>query len=247
MEQNIIVFGATGRIGALVSKQLAQAGYGVVIHYFQNREKAERIVSEITEAGGSAVALHADVRDLAQTEELAEQAVRRFGTIHAAVNFVFNDRNYKSVPVENMDWEDWNDALDSVHSHFNICKALIPRMKRQQYGRILYISGGLAYRFYTGCSVFSTVKAGLNAFCKTLAKEVGPDHITVNVIAPGKVAESNQKDADSLEDDVNQCALGRFACAADIAGAIEFFASDKAAFITGQTLYVSGGEIMPMP
>ena len=147
-----------------------------------------------------------------------------------------------------MEWEDWQCHLEAMKVHFNICKALCPVMKRQQYGRIIYISGGLAYRFYKGCAAYSAAKAGLNAFSKTLAAEVGKDHITVNIVAPGKVVQTDTAGTDRFqEDQVSKCPLGRFTTPADIAGAIEYFASPAAENVTGQTIYVSGGEIMPMP
>lgn len=126
-------------------------------------------------------------------------------------------------------------------------------MRRQQYGRIVYVSAGLSKRLFAGCSAYSTIKAGLNAFSKTLAVEEGKHGITVNIVAPGKVVPLDGRAAtDNPEDweDMNrQCLdnspLGCPATSADVAQAVLFFASPQASGITGQTLFVAGGEIMP--
>lgn len=246
-QQVTIVFGATGSVGSGVCRALARAGHILVVHYFYNRAKAEKLVEEITAGGGKAIALQADVRDPDQTRALVDRAEAAFGAVHAAVNFIHRD-DYQPTQVADMKWEDWGIHLDALKSHFNICKAVLPVMQRQQYGRIIYISGGLAYRFYKGCAAYSAVKAGMNAFSKTLAAEVGRDHITVNIVAPGKVVQTDGGADDRFqEDNVSNCPLGVFTTPQDIAGAISFFTSPAAEHITGQTIYVSGGEIMPMP
>lgn len=245
--QVTIVFGATGSVGAGVCRELARAGHTVVVHCFHNEEKARRLAQELQEAGGAAMAIQADVRDLEQTRALVAKVQAQYGAVHAAVNFIHRD-DYQPKEVAEMEWADWDCHLEAVQVHFNICKALLPVMKRQQYGRIVYISGGLAYRFFKGCAAYSAAKAGLNAFSKTLAAEVGKDHITVNIVAPGKVVQTDTGgDFRFQEDAVSNCPLGRFTTPADIAGAVMFFTSPAAEQITGQTVYVSGGEIMPMP
>lgn len=246
-QQVTIVFGATGSVGAGVCRALAKAGHTVVVHYFSNEAKAVKLSAQLEADGGNAIAVQADVRDLTQTKALVEKVVTVYGAVHAVVDFVHRD-DYQPKEVADMEWTDWACHLDAVQSYFNICKAVLPVMKRQQYGRIVYISGGLAYRFFKGCSAYSAVKAGLNAFSKSLAGEVGKDHITVNIIAPGKVVQTDGGDSERFqEDSVSKCPLGRYTNPDDIAGAIQFFTSPGADNVTGQTVYVSGGEIMPMP
>lgn len=245
--QVTIIFGATGSVGAGVCRALARAGHTVVVHYFHNQAKAERLVAELLAENAQAMAARADVRDLEQAKALVERVYAAYGAVHGAVNFIHRD-DYQPREVAEMEWSDWDCHLEAMQAHFNICKAVLPVMRRQRYGRIVYISGGLAYRFYKGCAAYSAAKAGLNAFSKTLAAEVGKDHITVNIVAPGKVVEADGADTNCFqEDSVRKCPLGRFTTPADIAGAVAFFTSPAAEQITGQTIYVSGGEIMPMP
>lgn len=245
--QVTVVFGGTGSVGAGVCRALAKAGHTVVIHCHSSVSKAQKLADEIQRDGGNAMAVQADLRDLSQARALVSQVIDRFGAIHAAVDFVHRD-DYTPIEVADMEWSDWTFHLEAVQAYFHICKAVLPVMKKQQYGRIIYISGGLSYRFFRGCAAYSTVKAGLNAFSKSLAGEVGKDHITVNVVAPGKVVSADlAQDGRFQEDSVSKCPLGKFTTPQDIAGVINFFTSPGGENVTGQTLYVSGGEIMPMP
>lgn len=247
--QVVIVFGATGNVGPTVCRMLSENGNKVIVHYFSNGAKACEISENIKAAGGIAANLQADVRELESVEKMLATVERDYGRIDAVINLIHRDSDFKPVAVEDMQWGDWTGHLDALKSHFNICKSVLPYMKKNKYGRIIYLSGGLAYRFYKGCSAFSAVKAGLNAFCKTLALEVGSDNITVNIISPGKIVEKTEDEQSGKfsEDNVSKCPLGRFASPEDIANAALYFISEGASFITGQTLYVTGGEIMPMP
>ena len=249
MQHIVIVFGATGQIGPQVCRTLAANGYTVGIHYHANAEKAAHLCCEIERAGGRAFTAQADVREPSSVASLLVETAGHYGSIDGVVNLIHRDSDFLPKPVAQMDWADWAPHLDALHAHFNICKAVLPYMKRQQYGRIVYLSGGLAYRFYNGCAAFSAVKAGANAFSKTLALEAGPDHITVNIISPGRVVQpaEAQEAGRCAEDDVSRCPLGRFAQPEDVAQAALFFLSPGASFVTGQTLYLAGGEIMPMP
>ncbi len=248
-QQVAVIFGATGQIGSKVSKILAENQVRVVVHYFSNEQKALRIVDEIRENNGRAIAVRADVRDPEDVDRLLETVKETFGQIDVCVNLIHKNSAFKSIPVEDMEWNDWSEHLDALRAHFNICKAVIPYMKEQQYGRIIFLSGGLAYRFYKGASAYSTIKAGLNAFCKTLALELGPSNITVNIISPGRVVEMNdaQVSGEFSDDNVSKCPMGRFASSDDVAHAILYFISPGSEIVTGQTLYITGGEIMPMP
>ena len=212
MEKQVtIVFGATGKVGADTCRALSRMGHTVVVHYFHSRAKAESIVADIEHSGGSAMALQADVREEDQTCALVRAVVERYGAVHTVVDFVHRD-DYAPTEVADMTWEDWGCHLDAIKSYFCICKAVLPVMKQQQYGRIIYISGGLAYRFFKGCAPYSAVKAGMNAFSKSLAGEVGKDHITVNVVAPGKVVcKSDETQERFSEDALRMLRAVRFA------------------------------------
>jgi 3-oxoacyl-[acyl-carrier protein] reductase len=104
---------------------------------------------------------------------------------------------FQPIHVVNAGMEDWKVHQEALRSHFLICKTAIPIMREQQYGRIIFISAGLAVRYAAGMSLFSTVKKGLNGFCQSLAREEGKNNILVNVVSPGAVEDcSNETDGE---------------------------------------------------
>jgi 3-oxoacyl-[acyl-carrier protein] reductase len=153
--------------------------------------------------------------------------------------------------VADMQWEDWAVHLAALKCHFLLCRMVLPYLREQHYKRIVFISRGLSRRYFRGCSAYTTVKAGLNGFCKTLALEEGMHGITVNIVAPGRVIPTEKKsppDQSWEEMDrhwISNAPLWRDATAEDVAAAVLYFVSPQAGCITGQTLFVAGGEIMP--
>lgn len=251
--QVAVVFGATGRVGPSVCYALAATGMKVVVHYFCNREKAEEIVRSIVRRGGYACTMQADVTEESSMEACVKQIIEGFGRIDAVVNHVHRDKEFTPVLVADMEWENWGSHIEAMKANFLICKHVVPYMRQQRYGRIVYISGGLSYRFFKGCSAFSAAKAGMNAFCKTLALEEGCHNITVNVVAPGKIVRPNEaltevsgnwKELEAKQ--LENIPLCRFATAEDVANVVVNFVGPGSSFVTGQTVFL-GGEIMPMP
>ncbi len=249
--QVAIVFGGTGLIGPAIIEKLSAKGAKVIIHYNHRVEVANSIMAKIKNSGGIAEVHQADVTNEKAVQVLLRETVSRFGEINIIVNAVHGNSDAKLVT--DMNWTDWNVHLEALRGHFYICKNVLPYMERQNYGRIVFISGGLSYRFFKGHSAYSTIKAGLNAFCKTMALEEGEHNITVNIVAPGKVipkseSKSNYK-PNVLEDyereQMSRSPLKRFATAGDVANAVLYFVSPEASCITGQTLFVTGGEIIP--
>lgn len=242
--QVIIVFGATGSVGSIAAARLAELGHFVVVHYCNNEQMANQIVKEFHENNYQGMALQADCTDENQIYELVKIVYEELGVVHAVVNFIHND-SFQPKLVSQMNWNDWDCHIDALKAHFSICHAVIPFMQEQNYGRIVYISGALAYRFYAGFSHYSAAKAAMNAFSKTLAHEIGSQGITVNIVAPGKVVTKKSKLLQ--EDDIAKCPLKQYATPVDIANIVHFLTSKEAESVTGQTIYLAGGEVMPMP
>jgi 3-oxoacyl-[acyl-carrier protein] reductase len=249
--QVAVVCGASGRVGSTIARRLAASGAAVAIQYRSHAEKADRLAQEIIQAGGKAHTFQADVTDEASVVNLFQQVTRWLGGVHILVNAVHGQFDPKNVAE--MSWEDWAVHLDALKGHFLLCKAVLPYLREKHYGRIVFISGGLSRRYFKGCSAYTTVKAGLNGFCKTLALEEGTNGITVNIVAPGKVVlGGNEPSTDHPEawenlnrQSMSNAPLGRDATAEDVASAVLYFVSPQAVCITGQTLFVTGGEIMP--
>jgi 3-oxoacyl-[acyl-carrier protein] reductase len=245
--QTVIVYGASGPVGAGIALALGSEGANVVIHYHRNRAAAVNLAGRLEPAGGRVLVLSADVTNESQVRKLLDTAVAGLGSISAVVNCAHGP--FEPHTIADSSWDDWRVHLDALQGHFVICKSVLPLMRRQRSGRIVFISGGLSLRLFPGFSAFSTVKAGLNAFSKTLAMEEGPNGITVNIVAPGKVDTDQSAESSAAWDDIearqlSSAPLRRYASVADVAEAVIFFLSPAASGMTGQTLFVAAGEVM---
>jgi 3-oxoacyl-[acyl-carrier protein] reductase len=219
-----------------------------VVHYHRNRAAAIALAARIRDAGGQAAALAADITEERDVRALLDDTMTEFGSVDCVVNCAHGP--FEPRLVAESSWQDWRVHLDALKGHFVICKSVLPIMRRQRRGRLVFVSGGLSHRLFEGFSAFSTVKAGLNAFSKTLALEEGKHGITVNIVAPGKVATGAQSAPGSAAwrnietRQLSAAPLGRYASIEDVAEAVLFFLSPDASGMTGQTLFVAAGEVM---
>ena len=247
----ILVFGATGRVGGDVCRVIAAQGAVTGVHCSHNRARALELAEEIRRAGGVAVPLQADASSETEVAACVGRMKEQFGRVDGVVDLIHKDKSFRPAEVAEMTWEDFAPHIEAMKAYFNICKAVIPVMRAQKYGRIVFLSGGLSYRFVEGCAPFSAIKAGLNAFSKTLAKEEGKNGITVNIVAPGKIQTEIQNTGNQWEEierkQMENIPIRRFATPRDIGNAIVSFLLPESGNITGQTIFLAGGEIMPMP
>lgn len=243
-----IVFGGLGNLGTYITQKFYDYGANVVISYYKNEEeKARKRVDELDSTRERVLALFCDVADEKSVETLIQKTEEKFETIDIVVNLIHNPE-FVPKNVADMDWSDWQNHLIAQKGQFLICKHVLPSMRKNKYGRIVFISGGLAVRYMNGCSAFSTIKSGLHAFCKTLAKEEGKNNITVNIVAPGRIT-ALDTDGEVSWDEVSEeilknTPLNHFATPEDVANTVLYFSSPIADSMTGQTLYVACGELM---
>jgi len=241
-----VVFGGSGKLGLVIARTLFDQGAKVGIHYKTNRGKADELAAELDPQGLRAVSIQADCTDEASLNRAIEKVKKVFGGVDVVVNAVHPP--FKPVSIADVQISDLQVQQEGLNSQVFICKSVLPTFRQQRFGRIIFISAGLAVRYAAGMSLFTTTKKGLNGFCQTLAREEGPNNILVNVVSPGAVdLETNvgQSEWDDLGKNlIKNCALGRFATPQEVANAVVFFASPLASGITGQILYISGGEIM---
>jgi 3-oxoacyl-[acyl-carrier protein] reductase len=239
-----VVTGASRGIGRAIAERLASEGARVVVNHRASAEQAEEVVRAIREQGGDAVAMQADVSDFQQAQELMQAVTKEFGRIDVLVN---NAGTTRDTLLMLMKEDDWDLVIDTnLKSVFNCCKAVARGMVRQRSGRIINITSVAGLAGNPGQTNYAASKAGIVGFTKSLAKELGTRHITVNAVAPGFVPTVL---TNSLPEDLRQAAiehtpLGRFGEPEEIAAAVAFFASDEAGFITGQVLSVDGGLAM---
>ncbi|MFF3255977.1 SDR family NAD(P)-dependent oxidoreductase [Actinacidiphila glaucinigra] len=242
-----LVTGASSGIGAATARLLAARGMRVVVNYLSSSEAAEEVVADIAAAGGQAMALQADVREVAAVKRMVERVTAVWDGVDVLVHNALIP--YAVAPFWDMTWEELGGKLEAeMHAAFTVTKALLPGMTERRWGRIVYLGTGLSRRPREGMIALGTAKAALEQFARYLALELGPHGITVNVVAPGPV-EDTRIAADVLDDALRQrqvaaTPLGRLARPADVAQAVAFYADEGNAFMTGTTAAVDGGLSM---
>ena len=235
-----LVTGAGRGIGREIALELARAGASVVI-INRNPERGSAVLTEIKESKGGGWSLLGDVADRETADNLAEEALKLTGGIDILVN---NAGITKDNLFMRMKPEEWEQVLGvNLNGVYYITRSLIRHMVKQRFGRIVNIGSVVGSTGNPGQVNYSTTKAGLIGFTKSLAKELGGRNITVNTISPGFIEtdmteELNEKQKEAI---LSQVPLGRMGSAQEVAWAVRFLVSDHAAYITGTTLHVNGG------
>jgi 3-oxoacyl-[acyl-carrier protein] reductase len=238
-----VVTGASKGIGASIAQHLAAAGAAVVVNYASSKEGAERVVNEIKKKGGQAIAVQADLAKPADIQRLFAETKKAFDKVDILVN---NAGIYEFASLEQITPEHFHKQVD-----LNVLGLILASQEAaKQFGRaggsIINVSSVAATAAPPNFSVYSATKAAVVAVTRSLAQELGPRKIRVNAINPGMVETEGTHSAGITDSDFRkeiekQTPLGRIGQPQDIAPAVVFLASDDAAWITGETLYVSGG------
>lgn len=241
--QVAVVTGASRGIGKAVAIALAALGAQVVVNYARSSAAADEVVAQIIEAGGSAVAIQADVSQTDQVDALISGTLEKFGRVDILVN---NAGITRDTLLLRMKLEDWQSVIDLNLTGVFLCtRAVAKVMLKQRSGRIINIASVAGQMGNPGQANYSAAKAGVIGFTKTVAKELASRGITVNAVAPGFI-ETDMTDDLSNTDDIRKfIPLGRFGQPEEIAGMVRFLAADPAAsYITGQVFNVDGGMVM---
>jgi 3-oxoacyl-[acyl-carrier protein] reductase len=236
-----LVTGASRGIGAAIADLLAERG-ARVIGTATTDSGAEAINARLAASGGAGRAL--DVTDGAAVEVLIDAIGAEFGPVSILVNNAGITRDQLLLRMKD---EDWNLILDTnLSSVFRTSKAVLRGMMKARKGRIISIASVIGLTGNAGQANYAAAKAGIIAFSKSLAKEIGSRGITVNVVAPGFIETDMTRALPEAQKDAmqGQIALGRFGAPSDIAEAVAFLASPAAAYVTGETLHVNGGMYM---
>lgn len=196
-----LVTGASSGIGAATARLLAERGMRVVVNYLRSSTAAEEVVAGIEAAGGRAMAVQADVREAAAVESMVEEVQAAWGGIDVLVHNALTPYVIKSF--QDMTWEELGGKLDGeMRAAFAVTKAVLPAMTEQGWGRIVYLGTGLSRRPREGMVALGTAKAALEQLARYLAQELGPQGITVNVVAPGPVEDTRM--AKALDEELKQ-------------------------------------------
>ncbi|MBW7475574.1 SDR family oxidoreductase [Paenibacillus oenotherae] len=235
-----IVTGASRGIGRQIAIQFAQSGAKVVINYSSSRGRAEEVIKTIEQFGGQAVGIQADVSKVSEVEALFSEALERFGHVDILVN--------NAGIMENNAIADVTEEIFDRHFAANVkgtyfaCQQAMKHMAKG--GTIVNFSTSVSGAMLPMYSVYAATKGAVEQLTRQLAKEFGPRDITINCIAPGQVSTElflNGKSPEVIDSFRRMNAFGRLGDPEDIANALELLVSDKARWITGQTIRVNGG------
>jgi 3-oxoacyl-[acyl-carrier protein] reductase len=219
-------------------------GADVVIADLQVEKAKATAQALATQTGRRAIAVQVNVADIDSAKAMIDAVFTEFGRVDILVNNAGITRDNLIMRMSESDW----DLVLSVNlkGAFNCSKAIIRRMMKQRYGRIVNMASVSGVAGQAGQANYSSSKAGLIGLTKALAKEVGSRNITVNAVAPGFIETDLTADLpeEIKEMGVKLTPLGRFGQAQDVANAVAFLASDEASFITGEVLTVDGGMVM---
>jgi 3-oxoacyl-[acyl-carrier protein] reductase len=238
--KKVLVTGASGGIGKAIAMELSSSGADLCLTG-RNESELENLQKII---GGNCQIIISDLSNSEGINNLADQAQEIMGQIDILVN---NAGITKDNLFMRMSEDDWNEVINiNLNSIFKLTKQLIKGMIKRRYGRIINITSVIGVAGGAGQSNYSASKAGIIAMSKSLAQEVGSRSVTVNSIAPGFIETNMTAElSDDRKDDIlRSISVGRLGKPDDIAGAVCFLASDKASYITGQTIHINGGMLM---
>ena len=241
-----LVTGGSRGIGKAVVSLLASFGTHVAVNYVRD-EAAATTTAEMARASGvKALAIQADVSQLVEAERLVQQTVEEFGRIDF---LICNAGIWEGGAVESLSEERWDKTLEiNLKGTWSVCRAAVPFMKKQRYGRIVIVSSTAGQRGEANVSNYAASKGGQISFTKSLGPELASFGINVNCVAPGWVeTEMTQdvfEDKERLESIFKTIPLGRMAKPQEIAGPIVFLCTAWADHITGEVLNVNGGSVL---
>lgn len=241
-----IITGSGSGIGKGIAQVFSKEGVKVVVADF-DAKTGQATADEIDASGGQATFVKVDVTSQAETENMAKEAINKYGKIDILIN---NAGIYPTVRIETMTDADWDKVMNiNLKGGFHCVKAVMPEMMKNRYGRIVFTSSitGPRTSIY-GCAHYAASKGGVNGLIHGLALELAKYNITVNGIEPGTIATPGllaQLGDEWMRESAESIPVGRVGLPEDIAYAEMFLATDEASFITGQTLILDGGQLIP--
>jgi len=237
-----LVTGSSTGLGKAIALNLGRRGMRVGLNYFNNTERAERTFDEFRSAGGQGMLVKADASDEAGVKQMVAQVSEKLGPVDVLVVNATPDQPLK--PIEEYGWEFYQSMIDFfIKSPYLLTRACLPHMKQQRWGRIVNITSEVFQLGVAPFSAYVAAKGGQVGFSRSMARELAPFGITVNMIAPGWIpVERHEKDPAEMKDAYfSRIPAGRWGTPDDVAEAAAYLVSEGAGFVTGQSLSVNGG------
>jgi len=226
----------------VIARHLGAAGWAVAVNYRSGAAGAEAVVADIRAGGGEAVALGGDVTDESEVARLIGAAGEQLGPVTGVVANATGPQ--PNATVADLTWRAYLDQLEFfVLSPTLLVQAALPAMRRAGGGRVVLIGSDTVDRHLPGTSAYVAAKSAELGLLHVWAKELGPEQITVNAVNPGWIPVERHAGADTTAYE-EQVPLRRMGVPEDVAGAVAYLLSDAAAFVTGQTLTVNGGQVL---
>ena len=238
-----LVTGSTTGLGHEIAIALSRHGARVALNFFNDEDRAQRALSRFEDAGGVGSLFQADATDEADIQSLVTSVSDRLGPIDILVVNATPSQPQRSI--EDYAWSDVQTMLDAfVKSPFLLSQAVIPHMKHQSWGRIINIGSEVLNDGAPQFSAYVSAKGGQNGLNRSLARELAPWNITVNMVSPGWIPVERHSDVSDIEKNeyLASIPMGRWGTPTDVAGAVTFLSSEAAGFITGANLHVNGGR-----
>ncbi len=244
-EKVAIITGAGQGIGRAFALRFAQEGAHVVIADIQE-DKAKSVVQEIQDGGGQAIAVKVDVSQPESVKAMVQQAVTRFEHVDVMINNAAIFSSIKMKPFDEITFDEWTGLMAvNLTGTFLCCQSVASHMRARQGGSIINISSSTVLMGRPWYAHYVTSKAGVVGMTRALARELGADNITINVVMPGSTETEVTRETVSSEQKksiLDGQSIHRRETPQDLVGALVFLASDDSRFITGQTLVVDGGH-----
>ncbi|PSL03154.1 3-oxoacyl-[acyl-carrier protein] reductase [Haloactinopolyspora alba] len=242
-----LVTGGGSGIGAAIARTLGGCGADVAVHYASSADGAEAVVKELVADGRRAVSVPADLTDARQGTQVVERAVQELGGLDVVVNNA--GHLVGRAEVADMTDEHWAEVMDvNVTSTFAITRAAIPHLRRSESGSVVLMASLAAENGGgKGSVAYAAAKAAVIGFGRGLAKELAPDGVTVNAVAPGFIGQTAFHDTftpvDARPGMVAGIPLGREGTPGDVAGVVAFLASPLSSYVTGHVVDINGGQL----
>ena len=239
----VLVTGASRGIGAAAALRLAQGGASVVVNYHQNKDAAQNVLREVEGAGSRGMIFQADVTQKDQVENMVKAAEQKLGAIDVLVNNAYFP--FEVGQLHELSWESFHRAVEhELSAFYNCVQVCLPAMKEKKAGRIIVISSRLAQQPLPKMGAYAAAKSALESMANTMAIELGPLGIAVNVVTPAfTLTDASMIMPEAFRERVKETRpLKKHLYPEDVAGAIAFLAGDEASMLTGSHILITGGS-----
>lgn len=239
-----LITGGTRGIGKAIAIKFAKNGYNLVLNYVSDRTNLEDLENEFKKYNVEILFIKTDVSKFEDCENMAKQAIEKFGKIDVLVN---NAGITKDCLLLRMTSKDFEKVIDiNLKGTFNVTKSIVPYMMKKRTGKIINISSVVGVSGNAGQCNYAASKAGIIGFTKSIAKELASRNILANCVAPGFIdTDMTSVLSDSVKENINaQIPLKRMGSSEEVANSVYFLAGEENNYITGQVLNVDGGMLM---